>query len=110
MGGGSVKVVGSKDEWNTILSESKSKPVLVDFSATWCGPCRLISPVFAELSNKYTEIVFLNIDVDDVPEVAEQCSIKAMPTFQVWVEGKKVDELVGASREKLEALVAKYAK
>ena len=83
--------------------------VIVDFTATWCGPCKMISPVFAELSTKYTSIKFLKVDVDELEEVSAKAGIEAMPSFFVYKNGIKVDELVGASSEKLEKLIKKYA-
>ena len=82
--------------------------VLIDFWAEWCGPCRMIGPEFVKLSNEYQNVVFLKVDVDQVESVAASCGISAMPTFQVFKDGKKVDELVGASKEKLLELVQKY--
>eukprot|EP00897_Mesotaenium_endlicherianum_P005515 jgi/Mesen1/4992/ME000248S04267 len=108
---GNVITITSKEEWDKQLSEAanSSKAIIVDFSAVWCGPCKIIAPVFVDLSKKHNNLVFLKVDVDEVQEVAEICKISAMPTFQVFKDGVKVDELVGASREKLEAIVAKYA-
>ncbi|KAK9916048.1 hypothetical protein WJX75_007778 [Coccomyxa subellipsoidea] len=109
MGGGNVHVVETKLEWDQKLKEAGSKPVIVDFTATWCGPCRIIAPVFEELSTKYPSIVFLKVDVDKNEAVAGACGISAMPTFQVYKEGKKIHEMVGASKENLENLVAQLA-
>ncbi|KAL6779726.1 TRXH1 [Auxenochlorella protothecoides x Auxenochlorella symbiontica] len=112
MAGGKVVVVNSKAEWDQVLNEAKNsgKAVIVDFFATWCGPCRLISPYFQELSSNYDDVVFVKLDVDQVEEVAQALGITAMPTFQVFQSGEKVDELIGASKDKLKSLVEKYSK
>ena len=68
----------------------------------------MIGPVFEALSPNYTTVVFLKVDVDENAKVAEECGISAMPTFQVFKNGSKIDEMVGASKEKLEALVEKH--
>ena len=66
-----------------------------------CGPCKVISPKFEEMSITYTNAVFLKVDVDEVPSVAEACGIRAMPTFQFYKDGKKVAEVVGADAKEL---------
>merc|ERR1712113_410159 len=102
-----VKQVESADEFKTIVGGDK--PVIIDFTATWCGPCKMIAPFFAELADKFTTIEFIKVDVDDLDDVAAECGISAMPTFQVWKGGAKVEEMVGASKDKLSALCEKYA-
>merc|ERR1712137_1150969 len=77
------------------------KPVVVDFTATWCGPCKAIAPFFEELAGKYPDIVFVKVDVDDCDDVAAKCGISAMPTFHKYAKGAKVKEVVGASKDKL---------
>lgn len=79
--------------------------MVVDFTASWCGPCKAIAPHFEELSTKYPEIVFVKIDVDELEDVAGECGISAMPTFQVYSNGVKVSEMTGADPAKLAALV-----
>lgn len=110
MAGGKVITVHSQAEWDQQHAEATNSgaAIVVDFSATWCGPCRMISPEFEKLSLEYPTIVFLKVDVDEVESVAAACGISAMPTFQVFKAGKKVDELIGASKDKLKALVEKY--
>jgi len=111
MGGGRVIEVNTKAEWDEQLNAAKAagKAVIVDFSAVWCGPCQMIGPFFGQLSEQFDSVVFLKIDVDSNAVVAGECGVSAMPTFQVFKDGKKVDELVGASKDKLKALVEKYA-
>ncbi|KAL4516078.1 hypothetical protein Ndes2526B_g00787 [Nannochloris sp. 'desiccata'] len=111
MAGGNVIEIHSKEEWDKQQADASNaaKVIVVDFSATWCGPCRMISPEFEKLSTEFTGIVFLKIDVDEVEAVAAACGISAMPTFQVFKDSAKVDELVGASKDRLRTLIEKYA-
>ncbi|ORZ41501.1 thioredoxine 2 [Catenaria anguillulae PL171] len=82
-----------------------SKLVVVDFYATWCGPCKVIAPKFATFSDQF-DGVFLKVDVDELGEVAQTAGISAMPTFHLYKNGNKVAELVGADAKKLEQLIA----
>ncbi|PFH57683.1 hypothetical protein XA68_14693 [Ophiocordyceps unilateralis] len=70
------------------LLNSNSK-VAVDFFAEWCGPCKVISPIFELLSTQFPEIVFLSVDVDKVEAVAQKYGIRAMPTFIMFKDGEK---------------------
>ena len=84
--------------------------IIVDFTATWCGPCRMIGPVFDELAGTHAGgLVFLKVDVDANAGVAAAQGVTAMPTFQVIKDGEKAAELIGASKEKLVALVEQFA-
>jgi len=154
-----VKVVGTKAEFDEILASAGDKSVVVDFYATWCGPCKVIAPYYEELSKQFSDVVFIKvglcrregavsrgksrvtrlrdgkpgfhthyqfysgptdstqllhpfpsfhskqIDVDENEDVAASAGISAMPTFQVYKNGKKVGELMGAAKDKLLALV-----
>merc|ERR1711862_714884 len=94
-----VKKISSREEWNAILEESKTKTVFVDFTATWCGPCQFIGPVFVELAEKNPGATFVKLDVDEMSDISQECGINAMPTFHVFKNGEKVDELVGADKD-----------
>lgn len=76
-----VKQVTSKDEFNTELANAGSKLVVVDFFATWCGPCKRIAPAIEKMSQENTNVVFLKVDVDEVGDLAAELSVSAMPTF-----------------------------
>ncbi|KAL9940187.1 hypothetical protein V8E36_000892 [Tilletia maclaganii] len=83
-----------------------NKVVLVDYWATWCGPCRMISPIFEKLSEQYGDKVkFFKVDVDEADDVGREVGIKAMPTFHLFVDGEKAGDVVGANPAAVEKLV-----
>ena len=72
------------------------KAAVVDFSATWCGPCKMTAPVFDALSDKLSDkVAFYNCDVDENPQIAAQFGISSVPTLILFKEGKAVDASVG---------------
>lgn len=85
-----------------------AKPVVVDFHATWCPPCKAIAPFYAKLAEKHgSNVVFIKVDVDKGEKIAAFAKIKAMPTFKVYNAGNQIEELLGANKDGLEALVEK---
>ncbi|KAF6263830.1 thioredoxin [Scenedesmus sp. NREL 46B-D3] len=106
MGGGKVIECNTKGEWDQHINSGKTVRLVLCNTGDWpeilrleCGPCQMIGPIFVKLS-----------DVDQNAAVAQECGISAMPTFQVFQNGAKVDEMVGAQKDKLTALVEKWAK
>merc|ERR1711976_254264 len=87
-----VKVCETKEEFDGALDQAGDKAVLVDFYADWCGPCKMIAPKLEAMSNEFTNVVFLKVNVDDNSEVAEEHGISAMPTFFIFKNKNKVDE------------------
>ncbi|TFY73676.1 hypothetical protein EWM64_g10335 [Hericium alpestre] len=88
---------------------SKDRVSIFDFWATWCGPCRVISPVFEQLAAKYPNADYYKVDVDEQPDVSQECGIRAMPTFLAFKNGQKIGEVVGAVPPQLENLIATNA-
>jgi thioredoxin 1 len=80
----------------TILQESASRPVLVFFSAPWCGPCRLTNPVIKDVKQQFSsEIDVVEVCTDDLAEIAEQAGVVSIPTIQFYYQGEKMDTIVG---------------
>jgi thioredoxin 1 len=99
-----VKFVKNLAEMKQLLTAHKK--VVVDFTASWCGPCRVIGPKFEAMAPQYSAIEFVKVDVDDASDVAEWAGVSAMPTFKAYAGGEQVDELVGASEDRLKALLS----
>ncbi|XP_052875962.1 thioredoxin H9-like isoform X1 [Gossypium arboreum] len=102
--GGNVHRVTSKEDWDQKLSEAKrdGKIVIANFSATWCGPCRMLAPFYCELSEKHPSLMFLLIDVDELTDFSTSWDIKATPTFFFLKDGQQIDKLVGANKPELQ--------
>lgn len=75
--------------------ESSDKVVIVDFFATWCGPCKMLTPVFEELSNSMTDVDFVKVDIDQSLRIAQEYNITSVPTMMIFKNGKPVDTIMG---------------
>lgn len=72
------------------------KPVLVDFFAEWCGPCRMVSPIVEEIAEETEDIKICKVNVDEQPELAQKFAVSSIPTLAVFREGKIYRTSVGA--------------
>lgn len=85
----------TKDEFELILNDNKV--VFVDFWATWCGPCQMISPIIEQIADEYVEkMPVAKVDIDQNRELAEKYKIMSIPTIILFENGKEVKRLVGA--------------
>ena len=96
------------DVFKSEVLEAK-EPVLVDFNATWCGPCKMMAPIFDELSEEYQNVKFISCDVDECPETAREYGIMSIPTMMMFKNGKPSDPVIGAQPKKnLTDLIGKF--
>ncbi|XXT24721.1 thioredoxin [Sorangium sp. So ce429] len=83
--------------------KSSGEPVLVDFGATWCGPCRQLAPIVEGIAKDYQgKVKVLAVDIDDAPKTAQKLGVRSVPTLILFKGGAKADQLVGlASRDRI---------
>ncbi|KAG0170291.1 hypothetical protein DFQ28_005110 [Apophysomyces sp. BC1034] len=86
--------------YNEIIATNQL--VVVDFHATWCGPCKLIAPKLKLLAKELPSVVFIKVNVDDAPDISAPAGIRAMPTLFFFKDGEKVNEVVGSDWPKIE--------
>jgi thioredoxin 1 len=92
---GNVKAVTDKDFTEVVLQHDK--PVVVDFWAEWCGPCRLVAPVLEEIAAKHGDkITVVKLNVDENPETAAAYRVTSIPTLNVYQGGQVVKQVIGA--------------
>uniref|UniRef100_A0A7C9DAE6 Thioredoxin domain-containing protein n=1 Tax=Opuntia streptacantha TaxID=393608 RepID=A0A7C9DAE6_OPUST len=105
-----VIVFHSTDQWKSHFESSKNSPKLmvIDFSASWCGPCQYMEPILKDFSIKYGDVEFVKIDVDELSDVASEFGVEAMPTFVFMKKGKEVDRLVGSNKAELKEKILKH--
>lgn len=85
----------NNDNFKDLVLQSE-KPVLVDFWAEWCGPCKMIAPILDELSTEKTAITIVKVDVDKNPEIAKKYGVRGIPTMALFINGEVEGTKVGA--------------
>ena len=80
---------------NNFEEVKNSKLAVVDFSATWCGPCQMLAPIFEELSEEMSDVDFYSVDVDANPVLSVVNKIASVPTIHIYVNGEKVEQQSG---------------
>ncbi|KAI3385926.1 hypothetical protein SNEBB_005795 [Seison nebaliae] len=87
----------------------KNRLVVLDFSAAWCAPCKMLEPVYNDLSQKYANCVFTRADIEGNEDLAEEMSIKSLPTVVFYRDGKELNRIIGLQIEKLKMTLAQEA-
>lgn len=98
----------NKNNFEDEVLNSK-RPVLVDFFATWCGPCQMLSPVLEKISNSRAEIDIAKVDIDASIELARKYNIEVVPTMIIFKDGKAVKQVEGFySEDEIMSLIEQY--
>ncbi|KAG6337067.1 hypothetical protein ID866_2020 [Astraeus odoratus] len=105
----SITHITSTSQLNGVLSGSSDKLTVIDFHATWCGPCHAIAPTFEALAKQYPNVSFLKCDVDAARDVASAYKVSAMPTFIFLKGNTQVHTIKGADRVGLQNAVKRFA-
>lgn len=100
-----VATIATAEEFSSAITDSKL--VVVDFFATWCGPCKMIAPLLEKFAQQYADqAVFYKIDVDELGAVAQEQEVSAMPTIILYKDGKVVDKIIGANPNAIKQKIA----
>lgn len=100
-----VTHIKDKDDLQSKLTDAGEQLVVIDFFATWCGPCKMIGPKLEELAKEYSDVHILKVDVDECEDIAMEYNISSMPTF-VFIKNKEVIfTFSGANYDKLKASI-----
>lgn len=99
----------SSEEFNNLVQNTEGIAV-VDFFATWCGPCKMLAPVFQEVGNEFEEKAdFYKVDIDESLDIARQFSVSTVPTVIIFRNGEPIERLVGfMPKENLAAKIKEY--
>ncbi|MCC0638036.1 MULTISPECIES: thioredoxin [unclassified Clostridioides] len=103
-----AKIINTSEFRSSV--EGSKGVVVVDFFATWCGPCNMLGPVFAELGEEMKdEARFVKVDIDESLEIAQQFSVSTVPTMIIFKDGEPVETLIGfMPKNKIEMKVKSY--
>mmetsp|Transcript_24331 Transcript_24331/g.21268 ORF Transcript_24331/g.21268 Transcript_24331/m.21268 type:complete len:130 (+) Transcript_24331:80-469(+) len=96
---GTIIVIKDDDDFDAKLKQYKDKLIILDFGASWCGPCKQLDPIIKEKAKEFPKAVFFKIDVDECEETAEKYEIQNMPTIIFVKNEKQADKQVGLGKK-----------
>ena len=102
-----VKILGDKSALQVAIDNSGQRQVVAWFTASWCGPCKSVTPFVEKLSETSKSVDFLKIDIDSNQELAEQFDVSSVPTFVMFKDKMLVGRILGANSSQIEQLVKK---
>ncbi|CDR93743.1 thioredoxin domain containing protein, putative [Babesia bigemina] len=102
-----VKLAKNTDEYHASLKASEL--VIAKFGASWCKPCRKSKAFVEELSEEHPDVLFLEVDVDELPQIADEEGVNSIPMYKVFKYGKSIDVHIGGDKQQLKDLIAKHA-
>jgi len=103
-----VADISSTEEFDAALEDAGDALVVVDYSTSWCGPCKIIAPKFDEFSEKYSNVKFLKVMGDSSPaadKLMRSQGVRALPSFHFWKNKKQVDSISGAKTQALQEAI-----
>lgn len=98
-----MTAIHSLGQWSIVIEEANrtNKLVVINFTAKWCGPSRIIAPLFDNLAKRFPHVIFLKVDIDEMEIIAEQFRVRGAPIFLFMKGGKVRDRVRGARQEEL---------
>ncbi|ERN01257.1 hypothetical protein AMTRI_Chr03g53380 [Amborella trichopoda] len=100
----------TKEEFDQQLQKAieSKKLVVIDFTATWCGPCRIMLPLLEDWAKEFPHVLFLKVDVDELKSVTSDWDVEAMPTFILVKEGNILERIVGVRKQELRQKIEEH--
>lgn len=100
--------IDDEDDWPTMTKQSRNRVILTDYFASWCGPCKMLSPHVDRLSLEFPHVIFAKVDGDNCTEVCMQAKVTGFPTVDLYYNGRVLDRMVGADVAKLRSMVVSH--
>lgn len=102
-----VQILGTLQQYQQAAA-TQGKLVVIDFFATWCPPCKMIGPIFEQMSHQYPHVAFFKVDVDKNPQASQAGGIKAMPTFLFFKNGQQIHRIQGPNEAQIRQTIVSY--